>query len=598
MTKGFLASGASSPPSHLASFLASAASVSSSAAAVEGGAFVHVQPIPLSLRETPHSDPSCKPIAKSPMRVPLSLLTGSPMLQPKGLASTPQRGIAPSPRNPGGKSVRVLEDQAATCELNEHEHSSHALPSPLQHEKKPGALTPKRRSARLSSTPLALQHPSIVTTAFSSLSDEVAVRSSPKVGVLIDFSEDDGVTMPAALGAAQCNSSELEVIAGSMGFEHSHNSMLSPVHLACGAGAVHSSDACKECNTLIQSPSPRSGLQPLHVSGPISGEMVLRSPAATSIMASVGHHESQVDETARFLPPRRSISQSPEPVKGGSSAVSRVVPIRSKQKPSSANKQDSSRTGLRMASLAAPSAHRISGEVCKTISEACELLDGVGEERQWERRVAAIRSLPRLLEEANVSAEKKVMAGHPSPLDAALKALGKPLAIQLADLRSTVVSTLCTTLVTLAASHGAALAPLVPMILPVLLRNHCVSKAPISKPSVEAAAALVSAAPSVEAMNVLLNTVSSPHHQTRRGVAELNGKLCASGLELNHSQGVALANATLALVTDGDTTVRTAAAISFWALRARFAAEADSILSKVQKPQQKLIERHKPSSAH
>jgi len=134
-------------------------------------------------------------------------------------------------------------------------------------------------------------------------------------------------------------------------------------------------------------------------------------------------------------------------------------------------------------------------------------------------------------------------------------------------------------------------------LLPALLRNHCVAKAPIAKPSVEAAGALVSAAPSVEARAVLLSSVGSPHHQTRRGVAELCGRLCASGLELSHAQGAALANATRVLVTDGDTTVRTAAAITFWVLRARFVFEADSILPKIQPPQQKLIQRHKPANA-
>jgi hypothetical protein len=221
------------------------------------------------------------------------------------------------------------------------------------------------------------------------------------------------------------------------------------------------------------------------------------------------------------------------------------------------------------------------------------MLGGVDEDRQWERRVAAIRALPRLIAEAG----SRPGAGGTPPLEAALRSLGKPLAVQLADLRSTVVSTLCGTLVALAEEHGTALAPLVPSLLPALLRNHCVAKAPIAKPSVEAAGALVSAAPSLETMGVLLSAVSSPHHQTRRGVAELCGRLCASGLELSHAQGAALANATRALVTDGDTTVRTAAAITFWAVRELFAAEADSILSKIQPPQQKLIQRCKPAGA-
>jgi len=61
--------------------------------------------------------------------------------------------------------------------------------------------------------------------------------------------------------------------------------------------------------------------------------------------------------------------------------------------------------------------------------------------------VAAIKCLPQLLSEA---ASKKGVGVGASPLDLSLKALGKPIAAQLADLRSSVVSTLCHTLLALA----------------------------------------------------------------------------------------------------------------------------------------------------
>ena len=95
---------------------------------------------------------------------------------------------------------------------------------------------------------------------------------------------------------------------------------------------------------------------------------------------------------------------------------------------------------------------------------------------------------------------------------------------------------------------------------------------------------------------MLLATVGSPHHQTRRGVASLLGAACASALELPPPQAAAFASAIRALVCDTDATVRATAASAFWELHRRSVADADAILPQVQPPQQKLIQRSKPAA--
>lgn len=555
MTKGFLASGASSPPSHLAHFLASAAS-GVSVGALKAGA-PHLAPIPLSLSEAPPSAVQASPLAAipSPARLPLSRLAGSPAPRAKALEAPIAASSSHLPIEPPFPALNHLGVHMPLEALG-----SSVMPSSANAKKVLGGFAPKRRSARLS----AIQFPIVGEAA-----PVGAQGGAAQVGILIDFSEEDGADALVAGPPRLAGGVELEAAGQSVDGDERQGGV--------EPDAWPQVRVTRRLSVLRQ--AAEGGWD-----GGTGVQRLNRSPAAVEV----------VDTAAPMVePPPRRRSRSPTPARSLPSGSNRPAAVCAKPKPSAVPAQESGRRAARATGLAALPASRGGGEPFKTLGAACEMLGGVDEDRGWERRVAAIRALPRLLMEAG----SRPGVGGAQPLEAALRALGKPLAAQLADLRSTVVSTLCGTLVALAAEHGSALAPLVPSLLPALLRNHCVAKAPIAKPSVEAAGALVSAAPSVEAMAVLLSSVGSPHHQTRRGVAELCGRLCASGLELSHAQGAALASATRALVTDGDTTVRTAAAITFWVLRARFVLEADSILPKIQPPQQKLIHRHKPANA-
>eukprot|EP00965_Chrysotila_dentata_P158345 5230926-Pleurochrysis_carterae.AAC.1 len=122
-------------------------------------------------------------------------------------------------------------------------------------------------------------------------------------------------------------------------------------------------------------------------------------------------------------------------------------------------------------------------EVAKLVAAAAETLRSV--EEDWEKRTAALLSLPALLERAHAQAT----------LQTSLERLGRPLCAQLADLRSSVVRVACDVLVEAADGCGAGLAPLAPCLLPQLLRNLCNAKSVIARPSGGAAEALVAAAP-------------------------------------------------------------------------------------------------------
>ena len=80
----------------------------------------------------------------------------------------------------------------------------------------------------------------------------------------------------------------------------------------------------------------------------------------------------------------------------------------------------------------------------------------------WEKRVASIEAVPALV--ADLAAANL--------LDELLPKFGAPLTAQLSDLRSATVRAVCAVLAALIAHLGSGLAPLVPGVLPQLLRNH------------------------------------------------------------------------------------------------------------------------------
>ena len=80
----------------------------------------------------------------------------------------------------------------------------------------------------------------------------------------------------------------------------------------------------------------------------------------------------------------------------------------------------------------------------------------------WEKRVASIEGVPALV--ADLAAANL--------LDELLPKFGAPLTAQLSDLRSATVRAVCAVLAALIAHLGSGLAPLVPGVLPQLLRNH------------------------------------------------------------------------------------------------------------------------------
>ena len=217
----------------------------------------------------------------------------------------------------------------------------------------------------------------------------------------------------------------------------------------------------------------------------------------------------------------------------------------------------------------------------------------VDEELDWEKRVASIGTLPALV--ADLAAANL--------LDELLPKFGAPLTAQLSDLRSATVRAVCAVLASLIAHLGHGLAPLVPGVLPQLLKNHFVSIKAISIISSSTVLALMAAAPSQPAHDIIVAHCRDSHHQTRRGSVEcLTQQLRSDATEptgaaaLQHALEKLgpLFGALKAVTADADAAVRTAAGKCFWALHAQRPNESGDFMAKLDPAQQKMLKRCQP----
>jgi hypothetical protein len=227
-----------------------------------------------------------------------------------------------------------------------------------------------------------------------------------------------------------------------------------------------------------------------------------------------------------------------------------------------------------------------------TLDGACEIMNDVKAE-DWAARQKAIEQLPTLL----------------APLDAdglarSLGSLAEPLVLQLCDLRSAILRSACEALKALADAHGAALAPLVVSVLPQLLANLCLLKV-MASASAETATALLTAAPSVGAVKVLITHVTDSHKQVRRGALErLQVLVGHEGLTLPPKGLAAVLGALGASaepgrgITDADAPTRAAAASAYWAAARRYPGkQAESWYAKLEDKERKLVDKHRPAAA-
>ena len=211
----------------------------------------------------------------------------------------------------------------------------------------------------------------------------------------------------------------------------------------------------------------------------------------------------------------------------------------------------------------------------------------------WEKRVASIETLPGLV--ADLAAANL--------LEELLPKFGSPLTAQLSDLRSATVRAVCAVLAALVAHLGSGLAPLVPGVLPQLLKNHFVSVKAISNISSSTVLALMAAAPSQPAHDIIIAHCRDSHHQTRRGSVEcLTQQLRSDATEptgaaaLQHALEKLgpLFGALKAVTADADAAVRTAAGKCFWALHAQRPNESGDFMAKLDPAQQKMLKRCQP----
>ena len=162
---------------------------------------------------------------------------------------------------------------------------------------------------------------------------------------------------------------------------------------------------------------------------------------------------------------------------------------------------------------------------------------------------------------------------------------------------------MCGVLAALVEQLGSGLAPLVPGVLPQLLKNHFVSIKAISIISSSTVLALMAAAPSQAAHDIIIAHCKDSHHQTRRGCVEcLTQQLRsdtaepvgAAALQYALQHLAPLYGALKAVTADADAAVRSAAGKCFWALHALRLAESDDFVAKLEPAQQKMLKRCQP----
>ena len=254
-----------------------------------------------------------------------------------------------------------------------------------------------------------------------------------------------------------------------------------------------------------------------------------------------------------------------------------------------------------MAAAAAPVAAptpRTKPALLAALSEACALLKTY--EADWERRCAALNSLPPML-------ARGVELGD-GAFDALLEILvhSQVLGKQCEELRSAVVRCASQALQEIAKEHGRAVAPLTASTLPSLFKGLSNAKLPISSACKDAGLALVTASPTSSTLATILASAVDKHHQCRRGVAEyLTAVLHATGTiageatargTFSSQQVDAMLKAMCKLTSDSNGPVREAAAKGFWVLHAKWPEPAEAAMSKMDPAQHKLLKRLKPAA--
>lgn len=225
----------------------------------------------------------------------------------------------------------------------------------------------------------------------------------------------------------------------------------------------------------------------------------------------------------------------------------------------------------------------------KDLTEARATLSDVKAD-DWSRRRASIVAVPSLL-----------AALEGDELRRELDSLADPVVLQLCDLRSAIVRSACDMLCELASKHGAAIAPLVAAVLPQLQSNLCLLKV-VAQPSAECANTLLSAAPSIAALKVLLESAKDPHKQVRRGAYAALALVIALDGFVVPPKGLAAVLKVLGTsaasgrgVTDSDAPTRAAAARVYWAAAARYEGkQTEAWLGKLEAKERKLVDKYKP----
>lgn len=221
------------------------------------------------------------------------------------------------------------------------------------------------------------------------------------------------------------------------------------------------------------------------------------------------------------------------------------------------------------------------------IAAACEpLAPEHGRDDDWEKRTAALASLPGLL----------AQAAEAGCLDTAIEGLHVPVGTQISDLRSSVVRVACSTIRSLFAQHGAALSPLAVGIMPALLRNMYVSVKIIANTSSDTLQAVVGATPTAPVLATLVSWSSDSHHQTRRACLEGIGTIlrAEAPTAVSAAQHGAILGVVKARTADADPLVRGAAAKTFWLVHSFCPDKADALLPTLDPAQQKLLKRNRP----